>query len=101
MASIALPHIAEHEAIRGHQFHPSVLPVSPDRHRHDSACLVQLFVRRHYFSAWMLASQWLKLALCLTLLLRTAADCVAKPFHTKEPPNGHKTDNFNETWFIP
>lgn len=30
MASIALPHIAEHEAITGHQyqFHPSVLPVS-------------------------------------------------------------------------
>lgn len=44
---------------------------------------------------------WLKLALCLTLLVRTAADCVAKPFHAKEPLNGHKTDNFNETWFIP
>lgn len=68
-------------------------------YRRDSACLAQLLVRRHYFSAWMLPLDRWMLASHLTLLVRTAADCVAEPFHTKEPLKGHKTDNFSKTWF--
>lgn len=58
-------------------------------HRRNSAFLVQVFAQSHNFPAWMLPLDRLTLASCLTLLVRTAADCVAEPFHTKEPLKGH------------